>query len=82
MGKTWPETFLAALHLRIDPPYELDEDAVAEGLLGGKYVKLDVGGAEDMIPAGGEITQTQSAVNLESLLGKAFYRASSGGGAQ
>ncbi len=43
-----PETYLAVLHLSIDPSYQLDQDTVAavvtEGLLGGKYVKLDGAG--------------------------------------
>jgi len=82
-----PTYFQAVLLLSIDSSVQLPEDTtaavVSEGLLGGKYVAIDPGGADAVIPSGGEITHTQSAVNLESLLGKFIYGAGdSGGGSQ
>lgn len=80
--------YRAIVHMSIDPAIELPEDTtaavVSEGLLGGKYVALEPGGGGELIADGGEITLTQSSVNLESLLGKFIYSgsSSSGGSAQ
>ena len=72
-----PATFLAVLTLRVDPGLRLPADTSAEiqseGLLGGKYVALVPGGAERILADGGEITITQSAVSLESLLGRFIF---------
>ena len=76
--------YRAIVHMSIDPAVELPEDTtaavVSEGLLGGKYVALEPGGGDELITDGGEITLTQSSVNLESLLGKFIYSGSSSGG--
>lgn len=76
--------FRAIVHMSIDPAVELPEDTtaavVSEGLLGGNYVALEPGGGGELITDGGEITLTQSSVNLESLLGKFIYSGSSSGG--
>ena len=72
-----PATFLAVLTLRVDGALRLPEDTSAEitseGLLGGKYVALVPGGAERLLRDGGEIRITQSAVSLESLLGRFIF---------
>jgi phospholipid/cholesterol/gamma-HCH transport system substrate-binding protein len=72
-----PTTFLAEVHMNIDPAVRLPTDSVAviasEGFLGGKYMSLDPGGAEDMIPAGGTVEFTQSTPGLEQLLGQVIY---------
>ncbi len=79
-----PTFFRAVVRMTIDPDVKLPEDTTAAiisaGLLGGKYVSLDPGGADEIIPPGGEIKMTQSSVNLEGLLGKVIYSISSGGG--
>ncbi len=79
-----PDFFRAVVDMTIDPEVKLPEDTtaavVSAGLLGGKYVSLDPGGADETIPPGGEIKFTQSSVNLEGLLGKVIYNLSSGGG--
>lgn len=52
----------------------LTEDSIASiqtaGILGEKYVAIANGGAPDMLVDGGEITDTQSALVLEELIGK------------
>jgi phospholipid/cholesterol/gamma-HCH transport system substrate-binding protein len=72
-----PQTFLAVLTLSVDAALLLPSDTSAEiqseGLLGGKYVALVPGGSERMLRDGGEITITQSAVSLESLLGRFIF---------
>ena len=72
-----PVMFRAIVRMSIDPAIELPEDTIAavlsEGLLGGKYLSLDPGGAEDLIEPGGEIKMTQSSINIEGLIGKFIY---------
>ena len=43
------------------------------GLLGGNFLSLAPGGDTKMLTNGGVITVTQSAVNLEDLLGKFIF---------
>jgi len=74
-----PETYMAVVHIVLPSHVTLPKDSSAEitsfGLLGGKFLALVPGGEEDIIPAGGEITHTQAAVNLESLIGKFIFSA-------
>lgn len=52
---------------------QLSADSVASiqtaGLLGEKYVDLSVGGAEELLKDGDTIFDTQSAMNLEKIIG-------------
>lgn len=77
-----PKTFLATLHLNVEPQFKLPEDTVAEvasaGLLGDKYISLVPGGSDKQIAAGGKIKYTQSSVNLESLIGQTIFSAPGG----
>lgn len=50
----------------------------SEGLMGGAYVAIDVGGDDDNIDRGGNIIYTQDAQNLEQLLGKFIFSMDSG----
>jgi phospholipid/cholesterol/gamma-HCH transport system substrate-binding protein len=43
---------------------------LTEGLIGGKYVGLSMGAEDDYLVAGDEISDTQSAVVLEELIGQ------------
>lgn len=43
---------------------------LTEGLLGGKYVGLSIGAEEEYLADGDEITDTQSAIVLEELIGQ------------
>ncbi|MBP0491874.1 outer membrane lipid asymmetry maintenance protein MlaD [Roseomonas indoligenes] len=77
-----PQTFLAVLTLNVDSSLKVPDDSSAEitseGLLGGKYVALVPGGSERNLATGGEIKITQSAVSLESLLGKFIFSMTQG----
>ena len=79
-----PRTFLAVLTLRIDGSLRIPEDSSAEiaseGLLGGRFVSLVPGGTDRTIADGGQITITQSAVSLESLLGRFIFSMTEGQG--
>jgi phospholipid/cholesterol/gamma-HCH transport system substrate-binding protein len=69
-----PQTFLARATLTIDGAVELPSDSSAEitteGLLGGKYMAIVPGGAEDVLEDGGRIQFTQSSLSLEGLIGR------------
>jgi len=72
-----PKTYLAVVHMTIDPSVKLPTDTVAQiassGLLGDKYLSLVPGGAEETIPPGGRIQFTQPAISLESLIGQYIF---------
>ncbi|GLQ07049.1 outer membrane lipid asymmetry maintenance protein MlaD [Sneathiella chinensis] len=77
-----PQTFQAIVGLSVDSAIKLPEDTAAkvasEGLLGGSYLALEPGGADELLESGDEITYTQSAVNLMDLIGQAIFSAGSG----
>lgn len=77
-----PQSFLAVLTMRIDGNLRIPSDSSAEiaseGLLGGRFVSLVPGGSERMLREGGEITITQSAISLESLLGRFIFSMTQG----
>lgn len=70
-------TYLAQIELSLDKKIKLPTDSsaqiVSDGLLGGKYIALVPGADDAMLAAGGEITFTQSSVNLETLIGKMIF---------
>jgi phospholipid/cholesterol/gamma-HCH transport system substrate-binding protein len=77
-----PLRFDAVVTLMIDDRYDaLPVDTAASiqtsGLLGESFIALQPGGAPDVLKPGGEITFTQSAIDLLQLVGKYMF---SGGG--
>jgi phospholipid/cholesterol/gamma-HCH transport system substrate-binding protein len=74
--------FRARVTLELDSSLQIPDDTSASiltsGLLGDKYVALEPGGSETMLPSGGTITFTQSAVVLERLLGRVVQSLQSG----
>jgi phospholipid/cholesterol/gamma-HCH transport system substrate-binding protein len=74
---------------RIDPqringnpriPRDSSAEIASEGLLGGRFVSIVPGGDERIIADGGQIAITQSAVSLESLLGRFIFSMTEGQG--
>ena len=80
------DTFQAVLTFRIDKRVKLPDDSSAEiqseSLLGGKFVALVPGGSDKSIPEGGRIRLTQSAMNLEQLIGRFIFGGAPGGEGQ
>jgi phospholipid/cholesterol/gamma-HCH transport system substrate-binding protein len=68
------ESLRANCVLDIDPTLNLDVETSASiktaGLLGEKFIALEPGGSDDMLQAGGVINRTESAISIESLIGK------------
>lgn len=75
-----PETYQAVVGISIRDNIKLPEDTAAkvaaESLLGGSYLDLSPGGAEDMLENGDEIIYTQSSLNLMDLIGQAIFSTS------
>ncbi|MEZ5692195.1 MAG: outer membrane lipid asymmetry maintenance protein MlaD [Rickettsiales bacterium] len=74
-------TYEAVVNMSIRSSTELPKDSsasiVSSGLLGEKYIQIVPGGDDKMLKDGDKIGYTQSAVNLEELIGKFMF---SGGG--
>jgi len=62
----------ATVTLRLEPDLKLHDDAIAsvrtKGIIGDKFVKLSPGSSEKLIPPGGKIRDTESAIDLEELI--------------
>ena len=71
------EDYEAAVTLEIDREVAIQEDAIASiktrGLVGEKYVEITPGAADEVIPPGGRIRDTQPAVDFEELLSKYVF---------
>lgn len=79
--------FRARVEIEVDASLELPVDTsasiVTAGLLGDRYISLEVGGEEEVLGDGDEIGFTESAVILERLIGKVIHNTGvqgSGGG--
>ncbi len=74
-----PQTYQADVTFSMEDAVHLPTDSSAEitsdGLLGGKYISLEPGGDDKMIPVGGTVTITQSSISIEQLLGKFIFSA-------
>jgi phospholipid/cholesterol/gamma-HCH transport system substrate-binding protein len=77
-----PETYRAEVRFSLREDVRLPADTsaavVSNGLLGGKYLALVPGGDIEMLEAGDEVTLTQSAVNLEDLIGHMIFSQTGG----
>ncbi|AKK00922.1 hypothetical protein PHLH5_31390 [Pseudomonas sp. Cab53] len=69
-----PERFQAVVTLAIDERYRFPVDSAAKiltsGLLGEQYIGIEPGGDDLTLASGATVTQTQSAVVLENLIGQ------------
>jgi phospholipid/cholesterol/gamma-HCH transport system substrate-binding protein len=87
-----PKDFVAVVKITVDPAIKLPVDTVATitsaGLFGDKYLSLEPGNEDKLIPPGGQIQHTQSPMSLESLIGQYIFsqqpgkKPEEGGGAQ
>ncbi len=71
------DNYQARVVLNLTERVEIQEDAVASiktsGLIGEKYVEITPGGSGKMIEPGGQIHETQSAVDIEGLISKFVF---------
>jgi phospholipid/cholesterol/gamma-HCH transport system substrate-binding protein len=72
-----PEDYQAVVVMSIRPDIRLPEDSVAtvssEGLLGGKYIRVEPGANKEPLANGSEFNETRDIVSLEELLGKVIF---------
>ncbi len=71
------KTYLAQISLQLDNSVKLSEDSIASvktsGLIGDKYVSISRGGSAVLLTNGDEITETESAVDIEALISKYVF---------
>jgi phospholipid/cholesterol/gamma-HCH transport system substrate-binding protein len=76
-----PTTFDAIVVMSVANEIKLPEDTVAaiasEGLLGGKYVRLEPGTAKAVLPPGARVRETRSFKSLEDQVGEIIFLATS-----
>ena len=67
-------TTQAIVTMRFDAPMELTDDTIASiktsGLIGDKYISLSPGGSDRVLTSGDMLEETESSIDLESLIGK------------
>ena len=74
-----PQTFNAVVRMTIRPDIHLPVDTVAsvstEGLLGGKFIRLDPGRSNTHIPADGTLGHTKEHKSIEEMVGELIFLA-------
>ncbi len=67
----------AKLTLLINEGIPVSSDAIAsvrtKGIIGERYVRISQGGDDEMLEAGDEIEETESAINIEDLVSKYIF---------
>ena len=61
-------------------PVDTSASIVTSGMLGDRYISLQLGGDDKLLKSGDRITMTESAVILERLLGQLVYGVTKGSG--
>tara|TARA_A100001011_G_scaffold238004_1_gene245964 strand:- start:23 stop:478 length:456 start_codon:yes stop_codon:yes gene_type:complete len=68
------ERYIASTTMNLYKDFNIPEDTeaiiVSDGLLGEKYISLNVGGAMDTLTEGDQIIYTQGSINIFNLLSK------------
>jgi len=71
------ENYRARVEMDVDPKLELPVDSsaaiVTSGLLGDRYIQIELGAEDQTLADGEEITYTESAIVLERLIGKVVH---------
>jgi phospholipid/cholesterol/gamma-HCH transport system substrate-binding protein len=69
--------YQATISLLINKDVKIQEDAIAsvktKGLIGEKYLQISPGGSDELLPDGGLIKDTESAIDIEELLSKYIF---------
>jgi phospholipid/cholesterol/gamma-HCH transport system substrate-binding protein len=79
-----PKTYQGLVMMEIERGLQFPRDTSAKiltnGLLGDQYIGLEAGGEDKNLNAGDTVTQTQSAVVLENLIGQFLFNKASDAG--
>lgn len=77
LGLDPKQTGRARVYLLVQSNVKLQEDVIASvrsrGIIGDKFVLLQPGGSDTLLKPGSRIRETESAVDLEELLGKFIH---------
>lgn len=65
---------VAVVAMRLNQDIKVPKDSIAsvktQGIIGDKYIQISLGGDEELVGVGGVLTDTESALDLEALIGK------------
>ena len=68
---------MASVTMKIEKNIILDDEVIASirtsGLIGDKFIKLTPGGSDITLQNGGQITETESALDIEELISKYVF---------
>jgi len=68
---------MAQVELAIFPEVKLQTDVIAsiktQGIIGDKFIKISPGGDDEYLKDGDQITETESAIDLEDLISKYVF---------
>ena len=71
------ERLVAKIVLRINGDIEVSDDSIASvktaGIIGQKYIDISPGGSDDILEDGDEIDNTESSLDIESLVRKFIF---------
>jgi phospholipid/cholesterol/gamma-HCH transport system substrate-binding protein len=71
------QDYQAVVVFTIDKKVQIQEDAIAsiktKGLIGEQYVQITPGGSEKILPPGGRIRETESAIDIQGLIAKYVF---------
>ena len=77
IGSITIRDYRAVVGMEIRKGIVLQEDAIASvrtrGLIGDKYISISPGASDRLIPPGGKIRETESAVDLEGIIGQLVH---------
>jgi len=77
IGSITIRDYKAVVGMEIRKGIALQEDAIASvrtrGLIGDKYISISPGASDRLIPPGGKIRETESAVDLEGIIGELVH---------
>jgi phospholipid/cholesterol/gamma-HCH transport system substrate-binding protein len=72
-----PKNYAAIVQISIRNDVQIPDDSsikiTSAGIMGSSYLAIQPGGSEKVLPAGGEITNTQGSIDLMGLIGRAIY---------
>ncbi len=71
------DEYQAIVAMEIDRDVKIQEDSIASirtaGIIGDRYVDISPGGMDELVEPGGEIVETESAINIEELISKYMF---------
>ena len=71
------DDYFAEVFLQLNKSVKLSDDCIASiktsGLIGDKYVSVSGGGSETLLADGDQISETESAVDIEALISKYVF---------